>query len=119
MEVFSDKKREGDLMFLHIGKDIVIPTKDIIAIVDVESMEESEANREFFSIALEEGFMVETPENPKSYIITEKTDCKKDLKRGKTKTEIYSSSISSSTLLKRANFIDNIDLGGIEDNESK
>lgn len=105
-------------MFLHIGKDRVIPIKDIIAIVDIESIEDSEVTKEFFNTALEEGFMVESSENPKSYIITEKTDCKKDLKRGKTKTEIYSSSISACTLLKRSNFIDNIELGGIRVNES-
>lgn len=106
-------------MFLHIGKDKVVPTKDIIVIVDVDSIEKSEANKEFFNIALEEGFMVEASENPKSYIITESTECRKDLSKGKTRTEIYSSGISSSTLLKRANFIDNIDLGGIGYNESE
>jgi extracellular matrix regulatory protein B len=106
-------------MFLHIGKDRVIPIKDIIAIVDLESMEESEITKEFFNTALEEGFMVESSEKPKSYIITEKSDCKKDLKRGKTKTEIYSSSISACTLLKRSNFIENIELGGVGLNESE
>jgi extracellular matrix regulatory protein B len=105
-------------MFLHIGKDRVIPIKDIIAIVDIESTEKSEITEEFFKTAVEEGFMVETADKPKSYIITETSDCKKDLKSGKTKTEIYTSGISASTLLKRSNFLYD-ELGGISTNESK
>lgn len=111
--------RKVNYMFLHIGKDVVIPVKDIIAIVDVESTEKSDITAEFFMTALEEGFMIETTETPKSYIITEKSECKKDLKSGKTKTEIYSSAISASTLLKRSNFIYDRELGGISVNESK
>lgn len=95
-------------MFLHIGKDHVIPTKDIIAIIDIESTQESEVTQEFFKTAMEEGFIIGKVENPKSYIITEKTESKRDFKKGKTQTQIYGSSISASTLLKRSNFIENI-----------
>lgn len=90
-------------MFLHIGKNYVIPVRDIIAIIDVESTSDSDINREFIKIATEEDFVIDIADRPKSYVITEKTANEKDFKKGKTKTQIYGSAISTSALLGRAN----------------
>lgn len=83
-------------MFLHIGGEYVIPVKNIIAIMDLETTSLSKDTKEFLKVAEEEGFVRGvTDEIPKSYIITEFNK----------KSEIYLSAISSVTLQKRANFI--------------
>jgi len=86
-------------MFLHIGGDIVIPIKDIIAIMDIDSTTISKDTKEFLSIAEEEGF-IESISNdlPKSFIITEI----------EKKSKIYLSPISSVTLQKRSSYIKDI-----------
>lgn len=75
-------------MFIHIGKNTVIKSRDVIAILD-SSTAKSAATSEFLQIAKEEGFL--KSEEGKSIIITEKN--------------IYFSPISSITLLKRANIL--------------
>ncbi|MDF2590629.1 MAG: hypothetical protein K0S75_95 [Clostridia bacterium] len=88
-------------MFIHLGGDIVISIKDVISIMDIESSNLSNTTKEFLSIADDEGFIRKISEDePKSFILTEKDN----------KTIIYLSPISSVTLLKRANFIENISL---------
>jgi len=76
-------------MFLHIGGDVVVLKKDIIAILDYRT-KLSVATREFLEICGDEGFIkrVSQNEKDKSYIITTK--------------EIYVSPISCLTLRKRA-----------------
>ncbi len=97
-------------MFLHVGKNLVIPIKELIAIVDAESALKSECTRNFLKIAGEEGFIHDIADGKiKSYIITEKVDKDKDKLSEIRKSIIYSSNISSITLLKRAGFIDNIE----------
>lgn len=86
-------------MFLHIGGDVVIPVKNIIAILDIESTTISKDTKEFLTIAEEEGFINSISNDlPKSFIITE-TD---------KKSKIYLSPISSVTLQKRSAFVDDI-----------
>jgi extracellular matrix regulatory protein B len=83
-------------MFLHIGGDVVIPIRNIIAIMDIESTTISKDTKEFLKIAEEEGFIKSISHDlPKSFIITE-TD---------KKSKIYLSPISSVTLQKRAGFL--------------
>lgn len=95
-------------MFLHIGKNLVIPIKEIIAIIDVESSLKSENTKNFLKVAGEEEFIYDISEgNIKSYLITEKIQ-KNNLSEVR-KSIIYGSNISSTTLLKRAGFIDNIE----------
>lgn len=83
-------------MFLHIGGDVVIPERNIIAILDIESTTISKDTKEFLKVADEEGF-IEAISNdiPKSYIITE-TD---------KKSKIFLSPISSVTLQKRSGYV--------------
>lgn len=86
-------------MFLHIGGDVVIPIKSVIAILDIESTTISKDTKEFLTIAEEEGFIKSISNDlPKSFIITE-TD---------KKSKIYLSPISSVTLQKRSGFINDL-----------
>lgn len=92
-------------MFLHIGGDVVVLLKEIIAIFDLESALHSDSTKEFLKIAEEEGFIRRiSEEEPRSFIITEKDN----------KSIIYFSPISSVTLYKRAGFIDEISFDKIE-----
>lgn len=86
-------------MFLHIGGDFVVPVKNVIAIMDLETTTLSKDTRDFLSIAEEEGFIESISDDiPKSFIITEIDK----------KSKIYLSPISSITLQKRAGFVDGI-----------
>jgi len=83
-------------MFLHIGGDVVIPIKDIIAIFDLEKTTISKDTREFLRTAEEEGFVESISYDiPKSFILTENDK----------NSKIYLSPISSTTLQKRSNYI--------------
>ena len=86
-------------MFLHIGGDVVIAMKNIIAIMDIESTTISKDTKEFLRVAEEEGFIKAiSADLPKSFIMTERDK----------KSKIYLSPISSATLQKRSSYIKNI-----------
>ncbi|MGE4283115.1 MAG: extracellular matrix regulator RemB [Clostridia bacterium] len=86
-------------MFLHLGGDVVVRLKNVIAIMDLETTTISKISKEFLTIAEEEGFIENISEDlPKSFIITEVDK----------KSKIYLSPISSVTLYKRASYIDDI-----------
>ncbi|MCT4618136.1 MAG: DUF370 domain-containing protein [Marinisporobacter sp.] len=96
-------------MFLHLGKDVVIPIKNIIGIIDIGSIEKSEDSKAFFKISEEEGFVQKiSDEKVKSCIITEEIQKKNKGAQKVVKTVIYYSPISSTTLQKRANFLEEI-----------
>jgi hypothetical protein len=98
MLLYEIRKKEA-AMFLHIGGDVVIPTKNIIAILDIETSTISKDTREFLKTAEEEGFVTSiTDDIPRSFIIAEEDK----------KSRIYLSPISSVTLLKRSGFINDI-----------
>lgn len=76
-------------MFLHLGADIVIPLRDVIAITDFKPGKSS-INQEFLDKMQEDKQVIDVSEkNAKSFIITNKI--------------VYLSAISSLTLKKRAN----------------
>lgn len=77
-------------MFLHLGRDVVVLKKDIIAILDVRTAQ-ADATKEFIEIAGDEGFIknIYEKEKEKSFVVTTK--------------DIYMSPISCSTLKKRSN----------------
>lgn len=89
----------GKSLFLHIGGDVSIPIKNIIAILDLDVTTLSKDTRDFLKISEEEGF-VEVVGNdiPKTFILTE---CDK-------KSKIYLTEISSLTLTKRAGFTESM-----------
>lgn len=83
-------------MFLHIGGDVVIPLKSIIAILDMDTTTVSKDSKNFIKVAEEEGFIVAIKsELPKSFIITEIDK----------ESRVYLSPISSITLMKRTKYI--------------
>ncbi|HUW66008.1 MAG TPA: DUF370 domain-containing protein [Spirochaetia bacterium] len=75
-------------MFLHVGGDVMVAKKDIIAVISAETRR-SAITREFFDVARDEGFLVHIAREgkEKSYVLTGR--------------EIYISPISCSTLKKR------------------
>lgn len=59
-------------MYLHLGKDTVVNTSNIIAIMDLESSSMSANTREFLKVAEEEGFVENVSEEiPKTFIVCE------------------------------------------------
>lgn len=76
-------------MFLHLGADIVVPLRDVIAILDYESGHESDITKEFLKVVDEEGFVRDISDgDAKSFIVTTRN--------------VFLSPISSLTLAKRA-----------------
>lgn len=85
-------------MFLHLGENVVVPLKEVIAIFDINSTTSIDT-RHFLKIAEEEGFIKRiTEDEPKSFILTERNK----------KSIIYLSPISSVTLVKRSGFVDEL-----------
>ncbi len=83
-------------MFIHIGADYVVRSRDVVIILDSELDKLSEVNQGFLKKAKKEGRMVEMEkEECKSYIIT--------------RTQVYCSPISSLTLKRRASFVSRLE----------
>lgn len=83
-------------MYLHLGGDISVSIKNIVAIMDLETTSVSKITKEFLKIVQKTNSVVSINEDlPKSYVITSENK----------KTKVYISPISSQTLLKRANNI--------------
>ena len=75
-------------MFLHLGGEIIVPLKDVVAIMDVKTRNNSESTAEFLTVAEEEGFVVHLGGKVHSFVVT--TD------------KVFLSPISTATLRKRA-----------------
>ena len=82
-------------MYLHLGGEICVRIKDVVAIMDLETSSTSKITREFLKKTQinSEVISINDEELPKSYVVTESNK----------KVTMYISPISSSTLLKRAN----------------
>ena len=79
------------MAYLHLGGEVVILDREVIAILDLKSQATSEASLEFLQIVKEEGFVKDLAgDKAKSLILA-------------TENRVYISPISSWTLLKRAN----------------
>jgi len=80
-------------MFLHVGGDYIVSTKDIVAITDIEKTTVSNDTRNFLKVSEEEGFTITVAVNemPKSFIVVQ----------DKNKSRIILTPISTNTLLKR------------------
>ena len=76
-------------MYLHIGKDMIVHYRDIVAIISLHQASKSDVNREFMQVAEIEGSLQATAEGEpaKSMIITS--------------DRAVLSSISAATLVKR------------------
>ena len=61
-------------MFVHLGADVVIPTKEIIAIIDIGLVDRSEITSEFHRVAAEEDFLRDISRGSRrSMVITSRT----------------------------------------------
>lgn len=79
-------------MYLHLGNDVVVRKKDIVAVFDMDNTTVSKQSRHFLTAAQKSNSVVDiTDDLPKSYIVAED--------RGEIK--VYISSVSSKTLQKR------------------
>lgn len=86
-------------MYIHLGQNTVVRFKDIIGIFDLESTTISKHTRKFLTEAEKRKEVINVSyELPKSFAVTNE----------KGKTQVYISQISSSTLLKRAGYIDSL-----------
>lgn len=78
-------------MFLHIGKDIIVNYKDIIAIFNIETIKNSKYFENFYKSLCVENIYDINEENRKTLILVRENE----------KVKGYISNISSNTLLKR------------------
>ncbi len=86
-------------MYLHLGAETVIKQDDIIGIFDLDTTTVSKITRDYLSLKEKEKKVFNVSyELPKSFVLTNENN----------KEQIYISQISSSTLLKRADFINEI-----------
>ena len=80
-------------MYLHLGQDVLVRSRDVVGIFDLEKATVSKKTKEFIQNATKTGRVVTVSyEMPKSFILTGE-------KEGGT---IYISQISTATLKKRA-----------------
>ena len=80
-------------MYVHIGKDVIINTNDIIAILDIESIEKKKNLEEILqNLKISDKIIDVSDENKKSLIIIQKNN----------ETFGYITNISTTTLAKRA-----------------
>lgn len=88
-------------MYIHLGQETVVSSRDVIGIFDLESTTISKHTRKFLEKAEKSGQVVNVSyELPKSFTV-----CCKPGGRGK---KVYISQISSSTLRKRSGFIESL-----------
>ncbi len=83
-------------MYLHLGQDTVVRTRDIIGIFDLDTSSVSKQTREYLAAIEKRGEVVNVSmELPKSFVV-----CRP---KGKAeKCRVYITQISSATLLKRS-----------------
>ena len=80
-------------MYLHLGKDEIVPEHSVIGIFDLDQVSYGKRGREYLSRAEEEGVVLDVSGDlPKSFVV-----CRRD-----GRTTVYISQISTATLLRRA-----------------
>lgn len=80
-------------MYLHLGQDTLVKTKDVIGIFDLDNTTVSKGTRRFLAAAEQSGRVITvTGDLPKTFVLcgSSRQECK-----------VYLSQISSSTLRKR------------------
>ena len=82
-------------MYLHLGQDKVVNMDEIIGIFDLDTSTVSKSTRDYLAKAEKDG----CTDLPKSFIVCIGRD---------GKTHVYISQISSSTLLKRTEYVDSL-----------
>ena len=83
-------------MFLHLGKNVVVRSGEIVGIFDLETSTISNTTRNYLAAAQKAGCVVDvSDEMPKSFVLC----CGEN-----GRTTVYTSQISTTTLLKRSSF---------------
>lgn len=86
-------------MYLHLGGEKVVKTKDIIGIFDMDNTTISKHTRKYLSERTKNKEVVNVSmELPKSFIVC----------NNKNKNTVYVSQLSPKTLIKRQNFLKNL-----------
>ena len=94
-------------MFLHIGENIAIFKKNIIAIIDKGSLDNSKDTRLFIQNLIENGCLVnKNLDDIKTYIVTCSKKASRENRKDKKEYALYASNISSTTLFKRSKDIE-------------
>ncbi len=84
-------------MYLHLGQDVVVPSRNIIGIFDIENTSVSRITKDFLGAEEKLRHVVNVSmELPKSFIV-----CRENRGKGE-ETVVYISQISCATLKKRA-----------------
>ena len=79
-------------MYLHIGQETVVDTKDIIGIFDLDTSTVNKSTRDYLNLAEKKGEVITiTDDLPKSFVVV----------KNKKEKIVYISQLSSSTLQKR------------------
>ncbi len=80
-------------MYLHLGQDILVPQKDVVAVFDLDNSSQSRITRDFLKKAEQEGRVINVSEElPKAFVLVRRAE----------KTDVYLTQLSSATLLKRS-----------------
>lgn len=88
-------------MYLHLGQDTVVKMSEVVGIFDLETSTISKITRDYLAKAEKSGRVINVSmEMPKTFIL-----CRN---HNRDDITVYISQISSSTLLKRTNYINNI-----------
>ncbi len=88
-------------MYIHLGQETVVSSRDIIGIFDLESTTVSKHTRKFLEKSEKNGQVVNVSyELPKSFTVC--------CEPGSNKKTVYISQISSLTLRKRSGFIESL-----------
>ena len=88
-------------MFIHIGDNISLLKKDIILILDKKTIVKSKTSRLFIQNLIENGGLInQDSESVKTYILA-KDKSKRSRRRDKEDFKLYTSNISSRSLLSR------------------
>jgi hypothetical protein len=87
-------------MYLHLGQDTVVKVEEIVGIFDIETSTISKTTRKYLADAQKSGIVVNVSmEMPKSFVLC----CNKN-----KKVTVYISQISTTTLLKRTGYMNEI-----------
>ena len=85
-------------MYLHLGQECIVRTRDVLGIFDLDTSTLSKHTRAYLAQAQQAGRVVNvTDDLPKSFIVTV----------GKEPT-VYISQISAATLKKRSGYVDDL-----------
>ncbi len=89
-------------MYLHLGKEVIIRTREVLGIFDLDTSTLSRATRDYLARAEKAGRVVSvTDELPKSFIVTASP--------ADGAHTVFLSQISAGTLKKRTGFLDRAD----------